>query len=295
MPTVIRNDPYPGHNFQVIVTGVSDDGSAVSGAFSEISGLELEIKAIEYRNGNEPNTVRKITGPDDAHQPHVQARVDRPRRVLELDQEGPRRTGAARRGLDHPPGREQGRSDALELLARLAVQVHGPDLQRGEQRDRDGVRGDLRRRALPGRVTCPSRPCPATASSPRRSLLVRKGCATTSRASSDRPCAARSACPSECRDARRSSRPSVAGNRAPCHVPSRRTSRTVVRSRGSFERGVRALPATQERPARSRGPGERPGAARTARERAAVHRDEPRGVGQRHQGAAHLPRIRVRR
>jgi phage tail-like protein len=62
MPTVIRNDPYPGHNFQVVVTGVSDDGSAVSGAFSEVSGLEVTIEAISYRNGNEDITVRKIAG-----------------------------------------------------------------------------------------------------------------------------------------------------------------------------------------------------------------------------------------
>lgn len=52
MPTTTRNDPYPGHNFWLIVNGVSDDGSAVSGAFSEISGLEVQIEAIDYRAGN---------------------------------------------------------------------------------------------------------------------------------------------------------------------------------------------------------------------------------------------------
>ena len=26
MPTVLRNDPYPGHNFHLIVNGVTDDG-----------------------------------------------------------------------------------------------------------------------------------------------------------------------------------------------------------------------------------------------------------------------------
>jgi phage tail-like protein len=62
MPPVTRSDPYPGYNFQVVVNGVSDDGSAVSGAFSEVSGLEVEITPIEYRNGNELNTVRKIPG-----------------------------------------------------------------------------------------------------------------------------------------------------------------------------------------------------------------------------------------
>lgn len=62
MPTVIRDDPYPGYNFQVIITGVSNDGKAVSGSFSEASGLEVEVPPIEYRNGSESNTVRKSPG-----------------------------------------------------------------------------------------------------------------------------------------------------------------------------------------------------------------------------------------
>jgi phage tail-like protein len=62
MPPTRRNDPYPGFNFQVIVTGVSDDGAAVSGAFTEITGLEVEVKPIEYRTGNEAITARKLPG-----------------------------------------------------------------------------------------------------------------------------------------------------------------------------------------------------------------------------------------
>ena len=62
MPTVLRNDPYPGHNFHLIVNGVTDQGDAVSCAFSEISGLETEVHVIEYRNGNEDITVRKMPG-----------------------------------------------------------------------------------------------------------------------------------------------------------------------------------------------------------------------------------------
>ena len=62
MPPVIRDDPYAAYNFQVIVTQVSDDGAAVSGAFTEVSGLELEIPPIEYRTGPEDITVRKIPG-----------------------------------------------------------------------------------------------------------------------------------------------------------------------------------------------------------------------------------------
>jgi phage tail-like protein len=62
MPPVIRDDPYAAYNFHVIVTGVSDDGTAVSGAFTEVTGLELEIPPIEYRGGAEDITVRKIPG-----------------------------------------------------------------------------------------------------------------------------------------------------------------------------------------------------------------------------------------
>jgi phage tail-like protein len=62
MPPVIRDDHYAAYNFQVIVTNVSDDGVAVSGAFTEVTGLELEIPPIEYRTGSEDITVRKIPG-----------------------------------------------------------------------------------------------------------------------------------------------------------------------------------------------------------------------------------------
>jgi hypothetical protein len=61
MPPNRLDDPYPGYNFKVIVTGISD-GSAVTGAFTEVTGLEAEIKGIEYRNGNEGITMRKIPG-----------------------------------------------------------------------------------------------------------------------------------------------------------------------------------------------------------------------------------------
>jgi phage tail-like protein len=62
MPPVIRDDPYASYNFQVIVTNVSNDGKAVSGSFSEVSGLEVEIPPILYRNGSEEIRNRKIPG-----------------------------------------------------------------------------------------------------------------------------------------------------------------------------------------------------------------------------------------
>lgn len=62
MALVSRDDPYGAYNFVVTITGVSDDGVAVSGSFVEASGLNTEISPIEYRNGSEDITVRKIPG-----------------------------------------------------------------------------------------------------------------------------------------------------------------------------------------------------------------------------------------
>ncbi|HEV7669589.1 MAG TPA: phage tail protein [Thermoanaerobaculia bacterium] len=62
MPAVFREDPYGGFNFEVIVKGVSDDGTAVRGSFAEASGLDAEVKPIDYRNGSEDIRVRKLPG-----------------------------------------------------------------------------------------------------------------------------------------------------------------------------------------------------------------------------------------
>lgn len=51
-----RNDPYSAFNFIVEI-----EGMAVAG-FSECSGLTMETDIIEYRNGNEDITVRKLPG-----------------------------------------------------------------------------------------------------------------------------------------------------------------------------------------------------------------------------------------
>jgi phage tail-like protein len=51
-----RNDPHPGFGFLV---QIQDVGSA---SFSEVSGLGVEVEVIEYRNGNEDRTVRKLPG-----------------------------------------------------------------------------------------------------------------------------------------------------------------------------------------------------------------------------------------
>lgn len=56
MVTGNRNDPYSAFNFLVEIDGVTVAG------FSECSGLSTETDVVEYRNGNEDITVRKLPG-----------------------------------------------------------------------------------------------------------------------------------------------------------------------------------------------------------------------------------------
>jgi phage tail-like protein len=51
-----RNDPYSAFNFLVEIDGVTVAG------FSECAGLDTETEIIEYRNGSEDITKRKLPG-----------------------------------------------------------------------------------------------------------------------------------------------------------------------------------------------------------------------------------------
>ena len=52
----LRDDPYSALNFLIEIDGITVAG------FSECSGLNMESDLIEYRNGNEDITVRKLPG-----------------------------------------------------------------------------------------------------------------------------------------------------------------------------------------------------------------------------------------
>jgi phage tail-like protein len=56
MPTGDRRDPYSAFNFLVEVEGVTVAG------FTECSGLVNETEIIDYRNGNEDITRRRLPG-----------------------------------------------------------------------------------------------------------------------------------------------------------------------------------------------------------------------------------------
>jgi phage tail-like protein len=56
MPTGDRKDPYRGYHFLVEIDGITRAG------FRECSGLDTSQDPIEYREGNEAHTVRKLPG-----------------------------------------------------------------------------------------------------------------------------------------------------------------------------------------------------------------------------------------
>lgn len=56
MPTGTRVDPYRGFNFLVEIDGITQGG------FQEVSGLDSSTDPVDYREGTDPNHVRKLTG-----------------------------------------------------------------------------------------------------------------------------------------------------------------------------------------------------------------------------------------
>ena len=56
MPTGTRTDPYRGFNFLVEIDGITQAG------FQEVSGLDASTDAVDYREGTDPNHVRKLSG-----------------------------------------------------------------------------------------------------------------------------------------------------------------------------------------------------------------------------------------
>lgn len=56
MPTGQRTDPYKSYNFLVEIDGITRAG------FRECSGLDSSSDPIEYREGNDKLTMRKLPG-----------------------------------------------------------------------------------------------------------------------------------------------------------------------------------------------------------------------------------------
>ena len=66
-----RVDPYRGFNFLVEIDGITQAG------FQECSGLDSQTGSIDYREGADPNHVRKLSGPEHVHADLAEARHHR--------------------------------------------------------------------------------------------------------------------------------------------------------------------------------------------------------------------------
>lgn len=56
MATGARTDPYRGFNFMVEIDGITQAG------FQECGGLDSSTDPVDYREGTDPNHVRKLSG-----------------------------------------------------------------------------------------------------------------------------------------------------------------------------------------------------------------------------------------
>ncbi|GFN30011.1 phage tail protein [Paenibacillus xylaniclasticus] len=56
MATGQRRDPYRNFRFRVEIDGLQQAG------FTDVSGFDSTVDVVEYREGNEPTTMRKLSG-----------------------------------------------------------------------------------------------------------------------------------------------------------------------------------------------------------------------------------------
>jgi len=52
----VRNDPLRNFRFRLEISGISE------AHFSEVSGFDISVDAIDYREGDDPTHVRKLPG-----------------------------------------------------------------------------------------------------------------------------------------------------------------------------------------------------------------------------------------
>ena len=63
MPAVLRDDPYAGYNFEVIVTGISDDGDRGQGLVRRgVAAWRWRWTRSSTATAREDITVRKLPG-----------------------------------------------------------------------------------------------------------------------------------------------------------------------------------------------------------------------------------------
>lgn len=60
MASVRNAQPHCGCNFLIKVKSVNDDGQAVSGCFSKVNGLDIEVQQVDFREGSSKIFVQNV-------------------------------------------------------------------------------------------------------------------------------------------------------------------------------------------------------------------------------------------
>ena len=141
MATGDRKDPYRSYNFLVEIDGITRAG------FRECSGLDASQDPIDYREGTDALTARKLPGLVKYANITLKWGMTDDAELWDWRQEGDRRQGRAQERLDRPARRRRA-TEKLRWNFReaLADQVDRPELQRDRQRGRDRDARDRPRR-----------------------------------------------------------------------------------------------------------------------------------------------------
>ena len=134
-----RVDPYKNFRFLVEIDGI------VQAGFSECSGFGSNVEVVEYREGGEPSTVRKLPGKISYPDITLKWGVTDSRELYDWHLTAVNGEVRPAQRLHHPAGRRGAGEDPLELLQRLAEQVRRAGLQRqGQRRRHRHLDGELR-------------------------------------------------------------------------------------------------------------------------------------------------------
>ena len=123
-----RVDPYKNFRFLVELDGI------VQAGFTDCSGFGSEVEVVEYREGGDPNHVRKL--PAKTTYPNITLKwgVTDSHELYDWHLAALNGQLAAQERLDRPPRRYRTGEGAMELLQRMAQQVGGIGPQRQRQR-----------------------------------------------------------------------------------------------------------------------------------------------------------------
>ncbi len=112
-----RKDPYAQFNFILEINGLDVAG------FTEVSGINSESDIIEYREGSDASTVRKLPALRKVGNITLKRGYTKDLALWEWRKSDAQRADRAQAGGDHPAGRKRQEQIALGILRGVDLQV----------------------------------------------------------------------------------------------------------------------------------------------------------------------------